>query len=119
MANYFLILIPIVLITLGQTCAKFGAIKVAEGGSVLNIYILLGYTFLILRGLVWVVILKKMRLSFAYPFISISYVLILAISYYFFDEAVGVNKIIGTVLIMVGVFVTGLGRARDGGALNA
>ena len=114
-----MILIPIVLITFGQTCAKYGALKIAEGGSVLNIYILLGYTFLILRGLVWVVILKKMRLSFAYPFISISYVLILAISYYFFDEVIGINNIIGTVLIMLGVFAIGLSQVVNRRALNA
>ena len=119
MSSYFLILIPIVLITLGQTCAKYGALKIAEGDSVLNTYILLGYGLLILRGLAWVIILKKIKLSFAYTFVSVSYVLILAISYYFFDEAIGINNIVGTALIMAGVFVIGLGQAVNRRALNA
>ncbi len=118
MSKCGLILIPIVLITLGQTLAKYGALKIADGNSVLNIYIILGYACLILRGLVWIFILKKIKLSLAYPFISLSYVFVLVISYYLFGEVVRINNIIGTLFIIGGLSFIGLGEMKIRGSLD-
>jgi len=117
-SKWLLILIPVVLITLGQTSAKYGALKIVDENNILNIYIAFGYAFLILRGLVWVFILKKIKLSFAYPFVSLSYVFILAISYYAFGEVIRINNIIGTLFIVGGVCLMGLGEIEIKRSLN-
>jgi drug/metabolite transporter (DMT)-like permease len=114
--TYLLILVPILLIAVGQTSAKHGAVLIGEGAPVWNAFILLGYAILIVRGLVWVLILKNLKLSFAYPFISLSYIVVLAVSHRFFGEAVTSRHLLGTALIVAGVFGIWLGQRRlEGG----
>ena len=66
MKRHLLVLIPIIFITVGQTFAKHGAQEIGKTDNIINIYIALGYTMLILRGFIWVFILKNAKLSFAY-----------------------------------------------------
>ncbi len=98
------------MITAGQTLSKLGAQQLNQGSRILNIFLICGYCLLVLRGLVWVVILRNIKLSVAYPAISITYVLILAISYYFFHEPVAAQKIVGALFIVAGVFCIGVGE---------
>lgn len=117
MRKYLLILVPILLIAVGQTSAKHGALLTGEGAPAWNPFIVAGYAILIVRGLVWVRILKNIELSFAYPFISLSYIIVLAISHRFFGETITFNQYAGTALITAGVILVGLGQRRlEGGA---
>jgi len=46
--------------------------------------------------------LSRVDLSFAYPFLSVSYVLVLLAGYFWFGEAVNAYRIIGITLICFG-----------------
>jgi undecaprenyl phosphate-alpha-L-ara4N flippase subunit ArnE len=107
-----LILVPVLLLAAGQTAAKHGAGVIAGGGSPLNLFILLGYAALLLRGLVWIVVLRDVPLSLAYPFISLSYVLVLIIAAGVFDETVTVRHLLGTALIVGGLAAVWWGERR-------
>jgi multidrug transporter EmrE-like cation transporter len=53
----------------------------------------------------WILALTKADLSYAYPFTSLSFVLILAASAFFFHEPVTPAKIAGMVLIVAGILI--------------
>lgn len=47
-------------------------------------------------------VLSKVELSFAYPFLSLAYVVVLAYAFFVFDENVGVGRVSGVALICLG-----------------
>lgn len=113
MKKYWLILIPVGMIVAGQTLAKLGVQRLQEDNRIVNIFIIGGYFLLILRGVAWVWIVRKVKLSVAYPFISITYVFVLLISYYFFNESLGIRKVLGALLVMTGIFFVGYGELKN------
>jgi len=114
--HYYLILIPVILMVLGQSFGKIGAGHVSlTGFSVLqffNIFTIIACICLILRGFVWLILLRKFDLVFVYPFMSISYILILIVSCILFKEAITIGKIVGSFLITGGVFSISLGEKK-------
>ncbi|MDM8517348.1 EamA family transporter [Desulfobacterales bacterium HSG16] len=56
-------------------------------------------------ALCWMAAMTKFELSFAYPFTSLSFVLVLLLSGLFFHEPVTLPKIIGILLIVSGIIV--------------
>jgi drug/metabolite transporter (DMT)-like permease len=57
------------------------------------------------RMVTWFKILRKVRLSIAYPIVSITFPIMLFISNRLFDETVTIEKIAGTLLIVAGILV--------------
>jgi len=53
--------------------------------------------------LLWVILLKHVPLSLAYPFVALSFVLLPAISYFLFGESLSLRYFVG-----LGFFMTGL-----------
>jgi len=104
--DYLLITLTLLIMVLGQVFFKIGS----SDNFFINIFIGMGYVLLIIRGLLWIVVLRKFPLSFAYPFLSMSFVLLLMISSWFFGEAITLYKIIGSLFIVAGVFFTSIGE---------
>ena len=111
--HYLLVLIPIIFVMVGQTLSKYGAQEIKKTDTIINIYIILGYTMLMLRGFIWIFILKKVKLSFAYPLMSVTFILILAISYFMFNEDITFYNLLGSCLIMGGVVFISLGEINE------
>jgi drug/metabolite transporter (DMT)-like permease len=63
----------------------------------------------LLAGLAWMAALSKLELSYAYPFMSLAFVLVLIGSVFFFREAVTVPRVVGLLLIISGIIVTSRG----------
>lgn len=59
----------------------------------------------LVASITWGAALKYFDLSFAYPWMSLSFVLVLVFGALLFNEAVTPGKAIGVALICVGVFV--------------
>ena len=57
------------------------------------------------HAIVWQLVLRIYPLSFAYFFMSLVFVNILLISHLFFDEAISINNILGSAVIMAGVLI--------------
>jgi uncharacterized membrane protein len=68
-------------------------------------FIILSMILTLMAGILWMGALKKFELSYAYPFISLSFVLIFILSIIFFREAITVNKIVGLVMIVIGIII--------------
>ena len=58
-----------------------------------------------IAGLSWMAAMTKFELSYAYPFVSLSFALVLLMSNIFFNESLTPYKVIGVILIVAGVIV--------------
>jgi multidrug transporter EmrE-like cation transporter len=70
----------------------------------LNPYVVSGLAVLVFSMGLHLMALSRVDLSFAYPFLSVSYVLVLLASYFWFGEAVNAYRIIGIAFVCFGTF---------------
>jgi len=66
-------------------------------------YVIVGLAIYGVSAFFWIVALSKVDLSTAYPMLSIGYVLIMLVSYFFLNESMGLYKILGTLCIVLGI----------------
>ena len=64
-----------------------------------------GLALYFISAILYIYSLKKIELSIAYPSISISYIGVLFLSYILFNEALTINKLAGTFIIVLGVIL--------------
>lgn len=113
MRNFLLIMTSVLLAAGGQLLLKkgmleFGAINAKDILSQLfvvfkNPWVLSGLVAFVSSFLLWLVVLSKNDLSYAYPMVSVSYVVVLLGSRWIFQERLDVWKIVGVALICLGV----------------
>ena len=72
---------------------------------VLNPWVLSSLVAAFLAFLCWMAAMTKFELSYAYPFMSLAFVLVLGLSVALFREALSVPKLLGMVLIVAGIIV--------------
>lgn len=121
MIGYLYIALTILFTVYGQLVIKWqvsqaGALPAGSGakivflfGLLLNPWIVSGFVAAFLASLCWMAALTKFNLSHAYPFMGLTFVLVLFASGLFFGEAITPLKITGTALIVVGIVIAGLG----------
>ena len=68
-------------------------------------FVFTGFVFFLVSSFFWLLALSKVPLSFAYPMVSISYVLILFFSWLVFKEQVGPIRWLGAAVIIFGVYL--------------
>ncbi|MDR1045919.1 MAG: EamA family transporter [Candidatus Adiutrix sp.] len=56
-------------------------------------------------GISWLIAMTKFEISYAYPWMSLNYVLVMSLGALLLGESLGPNKILGTLLIMGGIIV--------------
>ena len=111
------ILISVVASIIGQLLLKVGMNKL---GSITlsasqflsvswkmatNPYVFIGLAIYLAGTVFWLAALSRVDLSYAYPFASLSYVVMLVASWMMFDEKITLGRLIGTVVIGIGVFL--------------
>ena len=117
MFNYIFLLGAVFANVIGQTLMKAGTNQI--GGIHINSLIDLIKIFFspfIFAGIVvygvgtifWILALSKFDLSFAYPFLSVGYILIVIISYFIFKENITLQKIMGILAITLGLILISL-----------
>lgn len=72
----------------------------------LNPWVLSGFASAFLAALCWMAAMTKFNISYAYPFMSLSFVLVFLLSIMLFGDPVTVQKIVGLTLIIAGIVVT-------------
>lgn len=72
---------------------------------VTNPYVILGLGVYLLGTVFWLTALSRVDLSYAYPFASISYVIMLLASWQLFDENISLLRLVGSVVIIFGVIL--------------
>jgi len=114
---YLYISIMLVAVATGQIVLKIGMSKngemptgLSEGliflfKSLLNPLVILSLTLAFIGALAWIAVVSKVKLSFAYPFTSLGYVLVLLLSSLILKEQIPTMRWIGVVVIGIGVFI--------------
>jgi drug/metabolite transporter (DMT)-like permease len=97
--------------TVAQLCMKSGAAKSIEGWTV-DWRVAIGYSFVIVSFLIWMQILKTMRLSLALSATSLNYVTVALGAHYLLDEPINPTLLAGCALIGLGVFLLGLAESN-------
>ncbi|MEH2176075.1 EamA family transporter [Nostoc sp.] len=104
---YIILFVSILLSISGQLLMKNAMIYTNEG--VLNWDFLtklsLAITVYCLGIVNWILALRSVKLSIAYPLTSLNYVGILFGSYYFFHEVITLTRIVGVITIFLGVLL--------------
>jgi multidrug transporter EmrE-like cation transporter len=70
----------------------------------LNVYVIGGLAVLVFSMGLHLMALSRVDLSFAYPFLSVSYILVLLAGYFWFGEVINTSRIIGVAFICLGTF---------------
>ncbi len=116
------ILVSVFFAVVGQLLLKMGMLRVGKFSFnistlvhqyikiLLNPFVIAGLVGFFISMLIWLYVLSRMELSLAYPFVALNYILILFGSYFLFKETITVYKMIGVVVIIVGVYLV----ARSG-----
>ncbi|MEN1967469.1 EamA family transporter [Lentibacillus sp. N15] len=68
--------------------------------------ILSGFLSAFVASLFWMAAMTKFNISYAYPFMSLSFVLVFLLSVFLFQEPVTTQKVVGLSLIVLGIIVT-------------
>lgn len=71
--------------------------------QLLNTYVIAGLISYVVSVGLWLLVLSRVEVSYAYPFLSIGYILTAAIGYFYFNEAVTWERLAGVALICTGV----------------
>ncbi len=61
-----------------------------------------------IASMAWMAAMSKLPLNVTYPFMSVSFPLVMVLSHYVFSESVSAQQMISIVLIMAGVALLGL-----------
>lgn len=71
----------------------------------LNPWIISSFAAAFIAALCWMEAMTKLELSFAYPFMGLTFILVLAFSGIFFHESISLLKVLGMILISLGIIV--------------
>jgi len=74
-------------------------------------FILGGFVFVFVGALFWLTVLSRWPLSLAYPLLSISYIIGIALAVILLNEKVSWVQVLGVLVIVVGVTLVSAGRS--------
>jgi drug/metabolite transporter (DMT)-like permease len=111
------ILVSVVLGAMGQILLKKGmggmgplTLSADQLGSILwrivtSPYVVIGLGIYVCGTLFWLMALSRVDLSYAYPFASLGYVVMLVASWQLFNENISPLRLAGTLMVCLGVFL--------------
>ncbi len=117
MTNLLLILIGVLLnagaqLVLKKGMSQIGTVQVDVNAILTmilkistNLYVWTGLMFYVISFLVWLMVLSRVEVSYAYPFLSIGYIIAAFVGYFYFGESMTLSKIGGIAIICIGVFL--------------
>jgi drug/metabolite transporter (DMT)-like permease len=71
----------------------------------INLYILSGLASYVISVAIWLLVLARAEVSYAYPFLSVGYVVVTLMGYLIFQESLSWMRVIGIAVIIVGVLL--------------
>ena len=108
--GFVLLLVAIAVAVVGQVLFKLGAARLVLTPAGLldqvgNIPLIVGFAAYFLSAILYVVALKTVPLSVAYPTLALGYVVVIAVSVLWLGETFSAVKLVGAVLICGGIFL--------------
>jgi drug/metabolite transporter (DMT)-like permease len=71
----------------------------------LNPWIFSGFVSAFVASLAWMAAMTRFELNYAYPFMSLAFVIVMVLGVLFLGEAVNVRKVLGTLMVVAGLVV--------------
>ncbi len=115
MRNIILILSSVLLNSAAQLFLRKGMLLIGESGIgslfthmgalITNLWLwgaMICYAFSIF---LWMSVLSKVEVSFAYPFLSVGYIVVAISGYLLFNESLSLTRILGILVICIGVYL--------------
>src|SRR3989442_1498254 len=108
------IFLTIACTVLGQLLLKLGVVEVGAAGradvpliarALTNIKVVSGLACAVAAALCWIVAVSRSNLSFAYPFMGLAIVLVLALSPTLLGEPVSLKRWIGVGIVCLGLWI--------------
>jgi multidrug transporter EmrE-like cation transporter len=118
MNGYLYIFSTIVFTVFGQLVLKWRISKYGEfplqmnekliylAKLFLDPFLVSGLASAFIASIFWLAVLTKFEISYAYPFISIAFVLVLLFSVFMFKETLTIQKVVGMMFIVLGIVIT-------------
>lgn len=102
-----LLLVSVVIASLSQIILKKSAQKHYESfvKEYINPYVIIGYGMMVVSTLLTILAYRGLAYKNGPVIESLGYILIMFLSFIFFKERITKKKILGNILILVGVFV--------------
>jgi drug/metabolite transporter (DMT)-like permease len=75
----------------------------------LNPWIVSGFASAFIASLAWMAAMTRFELNYAYPFMSLAFIIVMVFSVLFLGEGVTAARVIGTLMVMAGLFVVARG----------
>ena len=125
MKDFTLLLFNVILSVLGQILLKQGMNQVGEiSGSfqqmapkliqaLMHPFVFGGIGVYGSTTLIWLVVLSRIKLSVAYPMISLGYIFSILFSWLLFKEDVPKIRVLGAFVICIGVYLVSMGEFGD------
>ena len=70
-------------------------------------WVLLGLTFAFMASFAWIAAMTKFELSYAYPYMSLTFVAVVFLGAWLFNEPLTVQKLMGVAFIVIGTVIVG------------
>jgi multidrug transporter EmrE-like cation transporter len=111
-----MILLGVLLNAAAQLCLKEGMRRIGHFDFVWtnllpiglqvagNIFVLAGLFLYVVSVVVWLLVLSRVEVGFAYPLLSVGYIVNAVAGYYLFQESLSVPRVTGILIIIVGVY---------------
>jgi multidrug transporter EmrE-like cation transporter len=125
LAVLLLIVVSVTLSALAQISLKAGMASLAAGAhggpagiasglhSILlalgQPWVLVGLALYGLGAMVWMLVLARLDVSVAYPFVALGFIVVMLLGALFFGEALTLAKLSGTLLVGAGVWLIARG----------
>jgi multidrug transporter EmrE-like cation transporter len=77
----------------------------SAGSLVTNLWLWVGLICYGISVVVWILALSRVDVSIAYPMLSIGYIVNAIAASHLFDEPLGISKVVGIGIIIVGVYI--------------
>ena len=71
----------------------------------LNPWIMSGFASAFLASLAWMAAMTRFDLNYAYPFMSLAFIIVMLFSVLFLSEALTPQRVLGTVMVVAGLVV--------------
>lgn len=113
--NFILIIANILITCAAQLLMRkgmmeIGTVSLSTVWSHMGAIVQCGWLWLsglcyVVSMLLWMIVLSRLEVGYAYPFLSLGYVVAAVAGYYFWDESLSLLRIAGILVICIGVFM--------------
>ena len=106
-SQIMLILLVVVLLSVGQLLFKIAAMdmKNIDISSLLQPKLILALCVYGIATVSWIAVLRHTPLRIAYPFLGLAFLIVPVLSWFWMDEQISLNTIVGGAVILIGVWI--------------